>query len=873
MQKLSFTNSLGETIDLTGGSYGVTEWNGLSECSIDIQSQSVPFHDGSVYLDSLLGDRELSFTVAINDGGVLYERYRLKREMISILNPKIGEGVLVYTNDYISKQIKCVPDIPTFPTKNMNDGGTLKSSVSFTANDPYWEDVDETEVTVHNHETVTIDSGSDFPLNVKMSIDGASENPSIYNLTNQNTVALRGNFNNLEISSLFGKKSVTSTENKFVYNAGKFEMIVTNDTQLMKVSSGVVLKNIFGETDTSFDFENNSEFIDMVYSEYFGLYIGIKGSDDDETDYQCADIYTSSDGLTWNHNKIVTGYGGYPEKICVDDSNGKVLILNSWYSIVSTDCIDWELHQFPYSVDFEYLNDCVYCNNLSLFVAVGYDNTQSYVVTSSDGINWTTLNVLTSGWMATSIAYSSKNGIIVVVGNKGNYAMSSDLTTWTENVTNSENYWNKIRYIEEINKFVAVGNDGLVSISTDGGGSDAISVIDTGYGYDLKAVTAWRNNLTIYANDVNGNILTSIDGQSWTIETNGINLNISSIAYSDKLDLFVAVGLPKALITSSDGKLWTYNSIELSHNLYSIAWSDTLELFVAVGENGLIYNSSDGLNWNSQTNGFTQNLYSIRWIPEIEKFIVMGRSNFLFSSDGLNWNTSSSTTSTLSSRVRDTNIMYSNGKLYTTDYMEANAITIYISEDEGLTWTTQTISRQNHNSIWGHIYFSSERNLFFILGAFINRIEIADGVYRTENGLCLWTSIDGVTWEEKSFPQGEYDGSQQHQLWCCIKKGNSYLAISNRGEIFSSSDIFNWTLLNYFEDFYFSTMILAKGSAYIGGTNIILNSKDETINSIDSLTSNSNIDFKLNIGENEIFYVNKIDSDLKISFRKKYLGV
>ena len=68
-------------------------------------------------------------------------------------------------------------------------------------------------------------------------------------------------------------------------------------------------------------------------------------------------------------------------------------------------------------------------------------------------------------------------------------------------------------------------------------------------------------------------------------------------------------------------------------------------------------------------------------------------------------------------------------------------------------------------------------------------------------------------------------------------------------------------------------MILARDSIYIGGYHIIMNSKDEIKNSINSLTNNSNMDFKIEMGENKIFYVNKINSDLKISFRNKYLGV
>ena len=81
MQKLIFRNSLKE-IDLTSGNFGVTNWEGLSGVDLDIQTQTVPFVDGSVYLDSILENRDLNFTVAIYDGNDLALRYELKRKLI-----------------------------------------------------------------------------------------------------------------------------------------------------------------------------------------------------------------------------------------------------------------------------------------------------------------------------------------------------------------------------------------------------------------------------------------------------------------------------------------------------------------------------------------------------------------------------------------------------------------------------------------------------------------------------------------------------------------------------------------------------------------------------------------------------------------------
>ena len=65
MQRLIFQNSKGEELELTSGNYGVVNWGGLSDVPLNIQTQTVPMVDGSVYLDSVLGQRDISVTVAI----------------------------------------------------------------------------------------------------------------------------------------------------------------------------------------------------------------------------------------------------------------------------------------------------------------------------------------------------------------------------------------------------------------------------------------------------------------------------------------------------------------------------------------------------------------------------------------------------------------------------------------------------------------------------------------------------------------------------------------------------------------------------------------------------------------------------------------
>ena len=94
MQKLVFTNGGGQSIDLTSGNFGITNWEGLSGVGLNIQTQQVPFQDGGVFLDALMEQREISVTVAIQDNNDLSARYERKRQLISAFS------VLLYHTVY-----------------------------------------------------------------------------------------------------------------------------------------------------------------------------------------------------------------------------------------------------------------------------------------------------------------------------------------------------------------------------------------------------------------------------------------------------------------------------------------------------------------------------------------------------------------------------------------------------------------------------------------------------------------------------------------------------------------------------------------------------------------------------------------------------
>lgn len=215
MQKLLWRNSEGEELDLTNHTeYGVTEWEGFAGTDLNIQSQQVPFQDGSVFLDALLSERELTVTLAMQDNNNLQKRYELRRELIHKLNPKLGEGVLIYQNDFIKKQIKCVPHIPIFETHNSDTVGTSKASLTWTANNPYWEDVEETTIKFMGTMRNQIEYDGDVETGVNLEYIGYSASLKIENVNDKKEIELQGIGTNrkIDISTKAGSKTIFATD-------------------------------------------------------------------------------------------------------------------------------------------------------------------------------------------------------------------------------------------------------------------------------------------------------------------------------------------------------------------------------------------------------------------------------------------------------------------------------------------------------------------------------------------------------------------------------------------------------------------------------------------------------------------------------------
>jgi hypothetical protein len=173
-----------------------------------------------------------------------------------------------------------------------------------------------------------------------------------------------------------------------------------------------------------------------------------------------------------------------------------------------------------------------------LFVAVSVTGTGNRVMTSSDGITWTSrISAADNDWQ--SVTYG--NGLFVAVSNTGtgNRVMtSSDGITWTTRTSSADNTWQSVTY----------GNGLFVAVSSSGTGNRVMTSSDgiTWRSRISAADNQWRsvtygNGLfvAVSRSGTNDRIMSSPDGITWTIQPYSINSNWHGITYGN--GIFVAV--------------------------------------------------------------------------------------------------------------------------------------------------------------------------------------------------------------------------------------------------------------------------------------------------------------------------------------------
>lgn len=802
MQKLIWQNSIGDEINLTSEPYGITNWEGFSNAPINIQSQQVPFQDGGVFLDALIEQRELSVTLKMQDNNNLEKRYKMRRELIHALNPKLGEGYLIYINNFISKRIKCIAQIPLFPTHNSNNPGTPSASLSWTACEPYWEDLEETSFTIKSNERVNINYEGDVEVKPTITFWGNATNPKIKNIDNETQLSMNGQISDFSADLSFGRK--TFNKEKLYFST------LGNNSGFLEVGSNQIL---YGQSvNTTKDLVNfnislnpGNSIIECACAFQDGIVLA--GGDG---------LFVSYDeGQNWD-SITLPDVGGSPfvnAFIIRDEATHTVLVVirNKVYNVqINTQTKEFT---FTYKLDLPHQPNCwvkgkqgdwpgtdthiIFCDNINGVISdYNVEDNNVYVVETD------------ANHKINSIILSPEDDQYYCVGENGwakrtAHIVSGSTIQWQDFLTSNENL-NCVYYDSNINNYFVCGENGKIYVGRKS--NNSIS-------WTTKTVGTFERSYINFSKlfgqvqVVGQDILIYKDGEFEPVIKYPQN-TLCSVKFKDK---YFAGGLEGEIYISGDFKKWdeVFRSELITKPLYFAEETANHELCFFTKDGDMIY-TSDGINFLIKRNIALQiGTTSICPLCYFNEKYYIGAGNnhkeLYESSDRVNW---SKVTGFNSGNKRIDSI-------FTIDFIHQEELihSLVIICDNGDVYHSS--SGENFSKIedassaeipWGvynnNFIFTTDNDLT------IGQMDTSTGNFST-----LYTSMDFVTQEEME--QGVqciiYHSVVNNHLFICVMKvipdeqqpryeGKIYLADNNQLTLLFTDEHLIRSFVQYFED-------------------------------------------------------------------------
>jgi len=231
------------------------------------------------------------------------------------------------------------------------------------------------------------------------------------------------------------------------------------------------------------------------------------------------------------------------------------------------------------------------------FIAVADDGT---ILTSNDGIDWTVVFTTPGNIPLTDIELAP-DGTLVAVGDNGDiYASTNGGQTWELVDTPTDQNLNDV--VEDCGVFTTVGDKGTIIRSTDGiNWTNVLSpaLLENPIP-DLTAI-AW-NGLVFVAAGSGGYVLTSPDGLFWTIQPVSPNVRPSALVWNPNIGNFLMVGIgSNSHLLAADYQTWNTQPTGFTGDIHAAVFDN--RQFTIAGDGGELATSMDGVDWTLQVSG------------------------------------------------------------------------------------------------------------------------------------------------------------------------------------------------------------------------------------------------------------------------------
>lgn len=310
---------------------------------------------------------------------------------------------------------------------------------------------------------------------------------------------------------------------------------------------------------------------------------------------------------------------------------------------------------------------------------------------------------------------------------------------------------------------------------------DKMAEFDKPYGVGLLGGLHWEGtNKIVFFYSTDGKNFDYLD-TGLTYQTAFGNQTPTSAAFSTQLNRYVATSGITSLalgyvIYSDNLKNWFTASTAFiySQDMLDIAYSDTLNLFVAVGENKPQY-STTGVGWTLSTSSVNSYWSKVKWISSLNKFYASYTTSFANSSNGINW------TQGTCSLITD--FAYSSLSNRFVGVYGSNSFSF--SDDNGATWAYITQSFGSFSSVdWRGIEYSEPLDLFIAVGLRPITGGISNNIFAVSKTGLTWSVVIGPrdSWTDLTW-------SEEFQEFAMFPGNANY---SNSSQFAGSFDGYNW---------------------------------------------------------------------------------